>query len=323
MRPGFFHSSTLLHQTLGGGHSRGKQAGASLAIFIGLAGLLIAFLGVAIYTGIQSFVEFDLQRASMNAAMSGAAAYYTGATPKALSPNATIATGTTTNTFNNIVSSSTLGGFNAAITKVSNNDNNDSVTVDSEASIPTPFLSLVGIDKIAFTSSATARALRYEPTAFTGPVNILPTAGNIASYSKKIKLAFPLVDGPGYDLYVEQDAAYEQAYIVEGCNKTECYSLVEGATPLGLNGKATLDDGKTQVLIGSALIDIGQAGVRKASYIRIVHANNYMKFNAGVPQGLMTKPTPLTIQRVMLFGYAGACVSPTNCPIPAGFAPVF
>lgn len=284
--------------------------------------LIIGFLGISIYSGLQSYVESDLQRTSMNAAMTGAAAYYSGVGPNGKPvPNVALAQSVARATFANIMNNSSLKGFNATLSQVVNNDNNDSITVTSTASILTPFLNPLGIRTIETSATSTARALRYEPTLFTGPIRILPVAGNLASYSKKISLAFPLVDGPGSDLYVEQNFATQQAYIVEACNDTECYNLIKGAIPVGTSKLVTLADGNP-ALIGTAMIDLAAAGVRKASSLRFVHGNDYNSYNAGVLNPAPTGPTPLVIQRVMLFGYAGACVNAQTCPVPAGFVPV-
>lgn len=299
---------------------RKKQLGANLAILCAVAVLIIGFMGISIYTGLQAFIEGDLQRASMNAAMAGAAAYYgqtdgTGR-PK---PDSGGAQGIATSTFNAITSNSSLGGFNASAT-ASSNDANDSITVTAKAGIGTPLLAPLGITAIETNAKATARALKYEPSQFTGPLKILPVDGNIGSYSRVIELAFPVVDGPGTDIYIEQDAAMQQGYVLEACNDTECYNLTPGATKVGTSQILTVNG--MPVVYGTAVFDMGKAGVRKASKLRITHCNQFDYYNAGAGPTPTPTATPLTIKRIMLFGYAGACVDDQNCPIPAGFAPV-
>lgn len=299
---------------------RRKSMGANLAILCAMAVMIIAFMGISIYTGLQAFIEGDLQRASMNAAMAGAAAYYgkTDGTGKP-TPDSAGAQTIATNTFNAIVSNSSLNGFGATAT-ISSSDNNDSITVTGKASIPTAFLAPIGINQIETNAKSTARALRYEPTQFTGPLRIQPVAGNIGSYSRIIKLAFPLVDGPGSDLYIEEPPDSQQGYVVEACNDTECYNLVPGATKVGSSQILTVNG--MQVIYGTAIIDMAKAGVRKANRIRITHCNQFDYYNAGAGPTPTPAGTPLTIQRIMLFGYASACVDDKTCAIPAGFAPV-
>jgi hypothetical protein len=283
---------------------------------------VIGFMGMGLYGGIQTFVETELAHSAMNAAMTGAASYYSavdGGTHRPM-PNSAAAQSLASATFANMVNQSSLRGFNATLVSATSNDATDSITVTAKAGLTFPFLGALGIHSLETTATATARALRYEPTIFTGPLNILPTPGDLATYSQSIQLAFPLVDGPGADLYVEQNLTHQQAYIIEACNETECYNLAGGATPVGSSQVVTLTDG-TRAIVGTAIIDLAQAGVRKASVLRFVHSNNFSVFNAGVLQ-TANSTNPLIIQRVMLFGYAGACVDAETCAIPAGFLPV-
>ncbi len=301
---------------------RRRHPGSNLLLFCGIGALVVGFMGMALYGGLQTFVETELAHSAMNAAMTGAAAYYSGVdsgTHRPI-PNATSAQALAGSTFAAIVNSSSLKGFNATLVSATSNDATDSITVTARAGAALPFLRALGIQSLETTATATARALRYEPTLFTGPLSIQPTPGDLASYSQSIQLEFPLVDGPGGDLYVEQNMAMQQAYVVEGCNETECYNLAGGAFPVGSSKVVTLIDG-TRAIVGSAIIDLAQAGVRKASVLRFVHGNNFSVFNAGVLQ-TANSTNPLVIQRVMLFGYAGACVDDKTCAIPAGFVPV-
>lgn len=299
---------------------RRKHRGANLAILCAMAVMIIGFMGISIYTGLQAFIEGDLQRASMNAAMAGAAAYYgkTDGSGKP-TPDSGGAQGIATSTFNAIASNSSLGGFNATAT-ASSNDNNDSITITAKAGIATPLLAPLGINTIETNAKSTARALKYEPTQFTGTLRIQPVDGNIGSYSRVIQLAFPLVDGPGTDIYVEQDAAMQQGYVLEACNNTECYNLTPGATKVGSSQILTVNG--MPVVYGTATFDMAKAGVRKASKLRITHANQFDYYNAGAGPTPTPAGTPLSIRRIFLFGYAGACVSDQNCPVPAGFSPV-
>lgn len=299
---------------------RRKQRGANLAILCAVAVMIIGFMGISIYTGLHAFIEGDLQRASMNAAMAGAAAYYgkTDGSGKP-TPDSGGAQGIATSTFNAIVSNSSLGGFSATAT-ASSNDTNDSITITAKAGIPTPLLTPLGISSIESNAKSTARALRYDLTQFTGPLKIQPVDGNIGSYSKVVQLTFPLVDGPGTDIYVEQDAAMQQGYVLEACNNTECYNLTPGATKVGSSQVLTVNG--MPVVYGTATFDLGKAGVRKASKLRITHCNQFDFFNAGAGPTPTPTGTPLTIRRIYLFGYAGTCVDDKTCPIPAGFSPV-
>lgn len=300
---------------------RRKLRGANLALLLAVAMMLVALLGISIYSGLQAFIQNDLQRVTTSAALAGASAYYSsvGADGKP-APNPDLAKTIATTAFDNAVTSTSLRGFNAQVLNVSHNDSNDSITITSNASVATPFLAVVGIQSIQANARASARALKYEPTRFTGPVSILPDSANINSYSRTIQLAFPMVDGPGNDIYVEQDSALQQGVVVEACNDTECYNLAPGMTPVGTSQLLSL--GGAQVLFGTAVIDLQRAGVRKGDKLRFTHANQFDSYNAGVMNPVPAVPTPLVIRRVFVFGYAGNCVDTTNCSIPAGFEPV-
>jgi hypothetical protein len=301
-----------------------SSPGANLMLLCAVAVVIVGFLGISIYTGLQTFLEGDLQRASMNAALVGAAAYYNSPSGSATAPvpDAGGASALATTTFNTLVSSSTLNGFNTQLISATSNDSNDSITVTAKSTVGTGFLAPIGIKSIEVNAVSTARALKYEPTAFTGPIKITPDGVTPASYSETLTLAFPLVDGPGNDMYLEQNFIDQQGYIVEACNSIECYDVTKGATPVGTSHLDTVNG--QQVIYGTAMVDIGRVGVRKATKLRITHCNLFNAFNKGVlkPKAIAL-PDPLIIQRVMIFGYAGTCVSATSCGIPAGFTPVF
>jgi hypothetical protein len=302
---------------------RRRSRGANLALLVAVGVMILGFIGVSIYTSFQSYMLGELQKAASNAAQVGASAYYSSSGPGGKpAANGANAISVATNAFNTAVasSSSAMSTYGFTATSVTNNDTNDSVTVVAQGTIPTAFLRPLGVNDIELNATATARALRYEPTRFTGPIKIMPIGTDIASYSRVLSLRFPMVDIPGNDLYVEQVETNQQGVIVEACNDTECYDLTPGATPVGTSQIMT-QSGRN-VLVGTAMFDLARAGVRKANKIRITHSNQFEFYDHGVLVGVPTAPTPLVINRIMMFGYAGNCVNANLCPVPAGFAPV-
>ncbi|MEM0952138.1 MAG: hypothetical protein AAGI66_08370 [Cyanobacteria bacterium P01_H01_bin.74] len=296
--------------------------GSIVALFSVLSVALIGFLGVTIFSGIQAFIQQELQRVTMNAAMAGASVYYGSTDPRGkplASPG--LARNTATRLFNTLVIGSSLRNF-APVPTVRNNDANDSITVSAEALIDTSLLALIGIRAINITAESTARALKYEPTLFIDDIEILPDGVNIGTYSRVIDLAFPMVDGLGNDLYIEQLNNAQQGYIVEACNQRNCYNLIAGARAVGSGRIRNVGNGE-QAIYGSAIIDLAQANVNKATKLRITHSNNFNVYSSGnlwePPNGL---PVPLVINRIMIFGYAGACARRNQCAIPAGFSAV-
>lgn len=302
---------------------RGKSRGANLALLLAVGIMILGFMGISIYTGFQAYLQGELQKAVSTAAQVGASSYYSGTGPYGKpAPNPTNAITVAKQAFNTSISNSSaaMGAFGFQATSVTSNDSNDSITVVGQGTIPTAFLRPVGIQNIELNATATARALRYDPTRFTGPITILPTSTDIGSYSRIVNLSFPLVDSPGPDLYVEQVDTFRQGYIVEACNDRDCYDLTPGATPVGTSKIQAVNG--TNAIIGTAMIDIAKAGVRKASKLRITHGNDFTFYSNDGTTASFTTPTPLIINRIMLFGYAGNCVNSDLCPVPAGFAPV-
>ena len=300
---------------------RQRERGANLALLACVAGMLIAFTGVAIYLGLQAYLQNELQKAATTAALAGAACYYSGDGPQhrpMARPNQ--AEKIAKQTFNALRDNSrALKGFGMKLDgPITHNTANDSLTVKAKGSLPTPFLAPVGLNRIDMSAEGTARALKYEPTRFIGPVSILPRENYRPSYYRVVKLRFPMVDGPGTDMYVEQLA--QQPYALEACNHKECYDLAQGATKVGSSRK--INRGGADLLVGTFTVDLEKAGVNKASYLRITHGNLYANYYAGLGQTLQIYPTPLNIDRIMIFGYAGVCPDRKNCPIPAGLAPV-
>lgn len=302
---------------------RRKYRGANLAILAGVSIMIVGFMGIAIYTGLQAYVQNEIQKAASTAAMAGAASYYTavdGATGRPM-PNAGKAQQVAEQTFDQIIASSgALRGFGVARTSVTTNDGTDSVTVSAQGSLPTAFLAPIGITSIQMSADGTARALKYDVTAMVGPITMMPDGSN-ASMQRTVDLVFPLVDNEGTDIYVEQSAQVE--YAVEACNDVECYDLMPGATAIGSGQiKASAMDPGVQVAIGSITIDLERALVNKATKLRFTHGNVYKTNYGGGNPILQTQPTPLTLDRVFVFGYSGVCPDANRCPIPAGFAPV-
>lgn len=297
---------------------RSRHPGANLAVLAAVSVMIVGLMGVSIYLGLQAYVQNEVQKATTTAAMVGASVYYSGNPSGKPAPDPDRAKQEARDTFAKIIEQSkALKGFNAQLVSVDHNDNNDSITLTATATMPTAFLAPVGISSIEVTANGTARALRYEPTQFVGPVSMMPD-GTMPSMQRTIQLAFPLVDGPGMDLYVEQ--AMQGAYAVEACNEVECYDLVAGATPIGSSQIITYQG--EQLIVGTAFIDLEQAKVRKANKLRFTHGNRFDTYFAGQGQSLPLHPTPVTISRVFLFGYSGMCPNRDNCPIPAGFAPM-
>jgi hypothetical protein len=286
--------------------------------------LLVAMLGISIYVGLQAFVQSEIQKAASTAALAGASLYYSGNAGGLPEPDPNKAKDVARRVFTSIVANSgALKGLGVKLIDVTANDKNDSITVKANGSFGTALLAPVGIKKIDMTASGTARALKYIAAGVNssvGPITLIPD-GTMKSMQQTLDLAFPLVDNPGTDLYIEQ---YQQVqYVVEACNSEVCYDLVSAAKPIGTGKiiKSGTKDG-TDVIVGSCTIDLAKAGVRKASKLRFTHGNFFASSYSGSKQVLSTYPTPVLLPAVYLYGYASVCPNENTCPVPAGFSPV-
>ncbi len=292
--------------------SHGADPGIALPFSVVFMVALIGFAGVAIFTGLQAYFMGELQKTATTAAMAGAAAYYSevGGDGRP-APNPGKATQYATEAFNNIKNASgALTNYKTELVSVSTNDSTDSVTVNLTGEVPTPFLALVGLSSIKMSASGTAAAMKHVPTNFTGPIVITPPT----TMDTTLELVFPLVDGPGTDLYVEQ--IQQRGYTVLACNDSECYDLIKGATPFG--DSRIVNRNGVEYIYGTAFIDLEKAGVRKASKLKFVDDGVYNALIGG-DQYIDTQPVPTIISRVMLFGFAGACPKADYCSPPHGF----
>lgn len=298
---------------------RPAQSGSALIIMLCLLLLVVLFSGVAMYTGMQAFYANEAQKTLDSATMAGAAAYYQMDANGQILPNPGYAQSVVRNTFNQAVNAGSLRGGNYQITNLST-DNNGGISVQVSGATGTALLAPSGITEIRVQAQSNARAMRYVPTLDLGTVYILPEENNLQSYSRMVHLAFPISNGQGYELLVEQAAHDQQGYVIEACNESECYDLGPGATPIGTARRVTRD-GAT-ILYGSAVIDLGRAGVNKASSLRITHGNDFIWYNNGAEQEPSLVPRPLIIDQISIFGFARMCPTPGNCPLPHGYQDV-
>ena len=278
---------------------------------------LIGFAGVAIYTGLQAYFHGELQKAATSAAMAGAAAYYSQADPATGQPiaNPAQAQAYAQSALSAIIDNSGgLKGFGVTLEGISTHDPTDSVTVALSGNLPTPFLAMVGMSSIKMSATGTAAAVRYVPTNFTGPVTINAPA----TLARRMVLQYPVIDGPGTEMYVEQNANERRGYTVLGCNSTECYSLMGGIKPAA-GSRVIAGAGGAEVMYGSGFIDLNAAGVRKISNIRFVDDGVFNTLDTTGRIRIDTVPIPTTVRRVMLFGYAAACPRQGFCLPPYGF----
>ena len=290
-------------------NNRKAEAGAVLAFIAVALAALLGLMGVALYTGVQAYGHNELQKTATSAAMAGASEYFTGGPQYTPQPNVAKSTANTitSKVFNEVPLFTTI---NARQKSISTNAGNHTVTVSLQGEIPTPLLGIIGISQIAVESTTSAKALIYAPTDTAGAVILAqPSAANAT-----LQLEFPLLDSAGPDFITESNSG--RGYIVQACNSTTCYNIMNGAQ--GYNGGSvrTLPNGVT-ACFNSCMFDLGPANVVKASRLRFVDDAFYNVIVGGRSQ-LDSRRSAVVIHNVELYGYSALCKSASSCGIPNG-----
>lgn len=284
------------------------QRGSILILTVILITVIIGFLGIAVYLGLQSYAQSELQKATTSAAMVGAASMYTSTGSAPPQKNLTNATTAANATFNAIRNSSPI--LSSSQGPSISPGANDTITVTANGKIDAGLLAFAGITQIQVSASATARAVQFLIAEPARPIYILPQAGNAQSYIFTTAKNFPIIDRIGNDIYIEQPT--QSPFSLEACSASQCYNLAPGAISAGGNVNGNW-------LSGNVLIDMNAAGVSKASMLKFSDDGNYTATINGVKY-LTTKPPGTRIDKISVFGYSSLCPNATTCPVPAGFS---
>jgi len=286
-----------------------RERGSILIMTVILISMIIGFMGVTLYLGIQSYAQSELQKAATSAAMVGASSMYTSTGTAAPTKNVNTALAAANTTFTAIRNSSpALQAFyqSHSITPGAN----DTLSITVQGNINAGLLSFAGINQIEVQANATARAVQYLIAEPSRPLYILPQANNPQSFFVTTAKTFPIIDRQGNDIYIEQSVV--SPFSLEACSANSCYNLAPGAVSSGgtING---------QWLSGNLLIDMNAAGVSKASMLKVSDDGNYTSTINGTTY-LNTKPPGTRIDRISVFGYSSLCPNANTCPVPAGFS---
>ncbi|MBY0450966.1 MAG: hypothetical protein K2X01_10115 [Cyanobacteria bacterium] len=225
--------------------------GSALAITVVVFAVLLGFLGVSVYTGLNSFLQNELQKTTSSVAMAGASAMYDDLTSN-VNPapvrNDTAAVTATTNLFSYIVGNSPpLTAYGAAIQNPGAGgliQADGSVEVASRLSLSTPFFAPLGINNISVDARSRALPVKMQfgdGTVANAPVEIDPKGVNTGlsngtAMMQYFDLPYPVIDGPGVDLMVKSalnpaNGNNVHGVIIEGCSglgpTASCYDLTE------------------------------------------------------------------------------------------------
>ncbi|MEB3285946.1 MAG: hypothetical protein VKJ04_00430 [Vampirovibrionales bacterium] len=302
---------------------RKAYPGSTLIVTFMVLSLLIGFLGIAAFIGIQSYVQGELQKAANASVLVGAAAMYQSTGSNLPSANQARAIQATMDTANAIVSSSSFQNFNIRVVSGPIIDPADnSVRLDLAGEIPTPFLALAGITSIEVNAQAKAQPLQLKPTELENQGVAVDTTGfptiDPDSAFQRTVTNFPILDRTGNDIYIDQGDT-QQGYQIEACTATDCYNLGPAAVTVG-GGTPWPNMANKNIVRGSVLIDMARANVKKASSIKISDDGSYYTIEADGTRVIDANNNTLTLD-ISVLGHAGLCPADQPCTsTPMGYS---
>lgn len=286
------------------------ERGSTLALTAVVLAMLLGFMGVAIYLGLQAYVQNELQKAATTATLAGAANYYqgfdTGGNPV---PDAGLASSTANAVFTTIVANSPALQFLGASGNVTGTGGGI-VSMTAEGTLQTPLLSLININEITVEAEAHAISLMYSPTAATGS-SIQLNPSDKKEFTQN--LDFPLLGGLRFnELKVEQQGSSWKGWAVTAGSGGTWMNLMNGAT--ALSGDTTC---RSNIIYGSAVFDLDAVGVNKAGSLRFVDDLIWDSRMGGCGNQYIDS-TDNYLLSVEMLGYSAACPTRGNCPTPMG-----
>lgn len=302
---------------------RKRYSGSTLVVSLCVLFLLIGFMGIGVFVGVQAYLQAELQKAADASVMVGASEMYASTGSNLPILDAAAGTTATNQTFQAVLKSSpALQGFNAAISAGPTVDQDErSIRLNVVGYIPTPFLTLAGIRQIDMQVEAKAQALKMQPTNMPGQnIYIRPSGSPTLDPSSAFQQTasnFPIVDRTGNDIYVEQ-GQNKKGYQVEACTATDCYQLGPGAVAVG--GGSPWPTSDHNIVYGDILIDLSKVGVKKAASIKISDDGEYYSV-VGDKKFIDLRNDDLVLGGISVFGYSALCPSNQPCQsVPLGYA---
>ncbi len=322
-----------LHSNRTGSKRRYCRRGSALAIISVLLVALLGFLGLAIYTGLNAYLQNELQNAASAAAGAGATAFYdtfdVNGRPVKSPANAQQAA---QDTFDNIVTANaSLSAFNAQLINGTPtvDAGRDTVTINARAQVPTPFFAPLGIPNFNIESNSTARYARMNVDTSALTINTLT-----GPYYQIMGIDPPIVDGPGPDIFIgtgTSGGGYH-GVMVELCSNGKCYDIGRAARladNTGIVADRNYPGGPRRVLYGNFYIDLGAVAgfqgynkhVRKGATIRVVDdgVHDYITTDGTKQRGMELIPQPTDVDALRIFHYAIFCADANSCIPPSSF----
>jgi len=326
------------------------QRGVVAVLVAGILVMLLTTLGIALYTGVNAYIQGDLQHLANSMALAGARSMYDDlendpdigdgvqgqTTPKfssGLAQTAAMAVYNRVTQYHPVLSAN----FQVSIDQLIINEGEQSVLVILTGAIPTPFLSFVGINQLNI--QAKSKALYSQVNGLTKPIRIntqgVDAQGNIdesSPYAQAINLPLPLLDGYGPDLFIDTGMAPSGGYhgvkvelcTVEDAN-LKCYDMGQAARVCNNQGAIAERDG-IRYLYGKVFIDMAVLNLYKATAIRISDDGVHDAIAGTDGLGNSTErilelvPADTNVGAIRLLHYAALCRN-ADCVRPTGLLP--
>lgn len=171
------NSVTALQRRMTHPLGRLKSSGSTLQFAAIQLFLVIAFLGVAAYVGLNTLLQEELQKTVSTAAMFGASSYYDGDTNLNPVKDPDRAFLAAQSAFSHALTSSPmLQAFGTQLTQLNLQVGDDQVTVGAEARLPVPFLAVIGIREFLLEAEASSK---YIKQVREGPFTLAPALGSV------------------------------------------------------------------------------------------------------------------------------------------------
>lgn len=303
------------------GLARRAQRGVSMLMFAATGTMMVGFIGVALYAGLNAFIQTELQQ--MANGMAGAAArsmydnFDASGQPIISGGQATAAADAVRVRF--LSANPALAGLGGVIVVNQAIDTgNETARITLQKNIPTPLLGPIGINTLNIQASSTARYGQMNI-----PSGLLSINTATGPYTRLVNIDPPLLNGPGPDIYINTgiSGGGYHGVMVEVCSGGQCYNVGHGARIANNNGTVVLRNGY-RVLYGQFFIDIDAVGVdaKKGVAIKIMDDGVHDFYSPTGSRGLELVPAPTIPSSLRVMRFASLCsVNGGACNLPTGF----
>lgn len=305
--------------------------GVSMILFAVTGMMLVGFLGIALYAGLNAYIQTELQQMANGMAQAGARSLYdnfdASGQPIPSTGQSQAAMAAVQGRF--LSANPALQSFGGvAVLDQSADSGSEMVSVTLQKNIPTPILGFLGINTISIQAASIAR---YAQMSIPPGFSSINTA--TGPYVRQINLDPPLLNGPGPDIYINTgiSGGGYHGLMLEVCSAGTCVNVGRGARIANNNGVIVERSygGQTyRVLYGQFFIDMDAIGVdvRKGVALKIIDDgihDYYTNLNSAVPsRGLELVPAATRPSSLRLMRFAVTCsASGSACNLPSAFIP--